>query len=77
MLEEISPESEVHTHRAALEKLALEFSTLLLCQSEVKDDLVSSARRFECGVTAALFVCLDHQNFMICISLVVTCVIHL
>ncbi|XP_056619733.1 nesprin-1-like [Triplophysa dalaica] len=34
VLEEISSESEVHTHRAALEKLALEFSTRLHCQSE-------------------------------------------
>ncbi|XP_073672409.1 nesprin-1-like [Paramisgurnus dabryanus] len=32
-LEEISPESEVHIQRAALDKLSLEFSTLL-CQSE-------------------------------------------
>lgn len=55
MLEEISSESEVHTHRAALEKLALEFSTLLLCQSEVKDDLISSARPcYEWGVVGEL-----------------------
>lgn len=53
VLEEISPETEVHTHRAALEKLALEFSTLMLCPSEVKGDVISSARLcLECGVQA-------------------------
>lgn len=36
VLEEISPESEVHTQRAALDKLSQQFSALLLSLSEVK-----------------------------------------
>lgn len=36
VLEEISPESEVHTQRAALDKLSQQFSALLLSLSEVR-----------------------------------------
>uniref|UniRef100_A0A8C1U557 Spectrin repeat containing, nuclear envelope 1a n=1 Tax=Cyprinus carpio TaxID=7962 RepID=A0A8C1U557_CYPCA len=37
VLEDISPESEGHTQRAALDKLSQQFSALLLSLSEVKD----------------------------------------
>uniref|UniRef100_A0A8C1T6X1 Spectrin repeat containing, nuclear envelope 1a n=1 Tax=Cyprinus carpio TaxID=7962 RepID=A0A8C1T6X1_CYPCA len=39
VLEDISPESEVHTQRAALDKLSQQFSALLLSLSEVKGGL--------------------------------------
>lgn len=39
VLEEISPESEAHMQRAALEKLSQQFSAALLSLSEVKSAL--------------------------------------
>ncbi len=39
VLEDISPESEVHTQRAALDKLSQQFSALLQSLSEVKGGL--------------------------------------
>lgn len=39
VLEDISPESEVHTQRADLDKLSQQFSALLLSLSEVKGGL--------------------------------------